>query len=100
MGKVWKIGYATDMTSGRINGQDTYCSLDGILSKEVVIIGDQLGKLFISFGDSGSLVFTGEGVCGVVFAGVTNRYLTCMTPIEDLLNRMKEVTGMAWELRL
>lgn len=60
---------------------------------ESTVVGSR-GKSFSEPGDSGSFVFTQEGVViGMVFGGSAECSVTYVTPIQAILDDIKAVTG-------
>jgi hypothetical protein len=66
--KVWKDGYQSEFTTGRIHGVEAMISSDGKISTEWVVMGSP----FSLPGDSGSWIANKNGVCGVVLLFLPN----------------------------
>ena len=91
--KVWKYGYQSEFTTGRIHGVEAMISSDGKISTEWV----DMGSPFSLPGDSGSWIANKNGVCGVVFAGCAEKSWTYFTKFDDLLKRIHLKSGLTLE---
>ena len=91
--KVWKTGHTTKFSTGTVHGIEAYISVDGIFSKEWVVIGSP----FSLPGDSGAWIVNKGGVCGVVMAGCEGKSWTYFTKFNDLLKRIYVKTGLQLE---
>lgn len=92
---VLKDGNTTDLTVGRYAGLEAYtCDKSGVESTELVIFNyDKQSGAFAAKGDSGSLIFDGEGrMVGILHSGMPingSSHVTYATPawwaIEQLM---------------
>lgn len=84
---VGKYGNTTDLTLGRYSGMDAYiCDESGIESREVAVYNySKTSGNFSEKGDSGSLIFTGNGdMLAILHSGMPRGYdshVTYGTPI-------------------
>lgn len=101
--KVFKIGASTKYTTGEINGIKMIYWLDGSLQTSEFIISNP-EPMFANGGDSGSLILNnlnneiGLGVLGMLhsYDGEMKQF-GLFTPVDDLLDRLYQVTGIEWD---
>lgn len=101
--KVFKIGANTKYTTGEINGIKMIYWLDGSLQTSEFIISSPEPN-FANGGDSGALILnnlsneTGLGVLGMLhsYDGEMKQF-GLFTPVEDILERLHQVTGIEWD---
>lgn len=101
--KVFKIGANTKYTTGEINGIKLIYWLDGSLQTSEFIISSPEPN-FANGGDSGALILnnlnneTGLGVLGMLhsYDGELKQF-GLFTPVEDILERLHQVTGIEWD---
>lgn len=101
--KVFKIGANTKYTHGEINGIKMIYWLDGSLQTSEFIISSPEPN-FANGGDSGALILnnlsneTGLGVLGMLhsYDGEMKQF-GLFTPVEDILERLHQVTGIEWD---
>jgi hypothetical protein len=98
---VFKIGATTKYTTGELNGLRLVYWLDGSLQTSEFVVSSH--ETFASGGDSGSLILhdlereQGLGVLGMLHSyDGERREIGLFTPIEDVLGRLEEVTGVQW----
>ncbi|CAM9017997.1 unnamed protein product [Wickerhamomyces anomalus] len=101
--KVFKIGANTKYTTGEINGIKMIYWLDGSLQTSEFILSSPEPN-FANGGDSGALILnnlsneTGLGVLGMLhsYDGEMKQF-GLFTPVEDILERLHQVTGIEWD---
>lgn len=92
---VMKDGSTTDLTVGRYAGLEAYvCDEFGVESKELAIYNyDWQSGPFSAKGDSGSLIFDGEGrMVGILHSGMpkgTSNHVTYATPAWWIIDELK-----------
>ncbi|KAH3676380.1 hypothetical protein WICMUC_002011 [Wickerhamomyces mucosus] len=103
--KVFKIGASTNYTQGEINEFKLIYWNDGNLqTSEFIVSNLNKNTTFANFGDSGSLILNdlsneiGLGCLGMLhsFDGEFKQF-GLFTPIDDIFNRLKDVTGVEWD---
>lgn len=102
--RVFKIGAATNYTSGSVSTARLVYWADGKLQSSEFVVSSPL-PLFASAGDSGSWILTkletkvGLGVVGMLHSyDGENRQFGLFTPIGDILERLQSVTGVMWDI--
>jgi Equine arteritis virus serine endopeptidase S32 len=92
---VMKDGNATDLTVGRYAGLEAYlCDDLGVESTELAIYNyDKQSGSFSAKGDSGSLIFDGEGhMVGILHSGIPkggSNHITYATPAWWAIQQLK-----------
>lgn len=93
---VMKNGNTTDLTIGRCAGLEAYlCDVHGVESIELAIYNhDQRSGSFSDKGDSGSLVFDGQGrMVGIIHSGMPrggSNHVTFATPAWWAIEQLKK----------
>lgn len=93
---VMKDGCGSGLTVGRHSGLEAYIANDlGVESIELAIYNYNLqSSPFSQHGDSGSLIFDGEGrMLGIIHSGMSkgrDKHITFATPAEYVINWIKE----------
>ena len=93
---VMKDGCASDLTVGRFAGPEAYlCDELGVESIELAIYNyDDRSDPFSMKGDSGSLVFDGQGrMLGIIHSGMPkgdSNYVTFATPAGFVIEQIKK----------
>lgn len=102
--QVFKIGAATNYTSGSVNAAKLVYWADGKLQSSEFVVSSPM-PLFASAGDSGSWILTklenrlGLGVVGMLHSyDGEQRQFGLFTPIGDILERLHSVTGVLWDI--
>ncbi|QLQ79009.1 hypothetical protein HG537_0B03560 [Torulaspora globosa] len=102
--QVFKIGAATNYTSGQVNAAKLVYWADGKLQSSEFVVSSPM-PLFASAGDSGSWILTklenrlGLGVVGMLHSyDGEQRQFGLFTPIGDILERLHTVTGVLWDI--
>ncbi|QLL31495.1 hypothetical protein HG536_0B03580 [Torulaspora globosa] len=102
--QVFKIGAATNYTSGSVNAAKLVYWADGKLQSSEFVVSSPM-PLFASAGDSGSWILTklenrlGLGVVGMLHSyDGEQRQFGLFTPIGDILERLHTVTGVLWDI--
>lgn len=102
--QVFKIGAATNYTSGSVNAAKLVYWADGRLQSSEFVVSSPM-PLFASAGDSGSWILTklenrlGLGVVGMLHSyDGEQRQFGLFTPIGDILERLHTVTGVLWDI--
>lgn len=102
--RVFKIGAATNYTSGTVSTARLVYWADGKLQSSEFVVSSPL-PLFASAGDSGSWILTklenkvGLGVVGMLHSyDGEHRQFGLFTPIGDILERLQSVTGVMWDI--
>ncbi|KAI0048404.1 hypothetical protein FA95DRAFT_1582210 [Auriscalpium vulgare] len=88
---VMKNGNSTDLTIGRYAGLEAYlCDARGVESVELAIYNHDLKfRSFSARGDSGSLIFDGEGhMVGILHSGM-GKHITFATPAWWAIEQLK-----------
>ncbi|KAI9759457.1 MAG: hypothetical protein M1840_003267, partial [Geoglossum simile] len=93
--RVAKAGYMSNVTYGRVSHIKHDCKLPGKSSNtsEYVVVGQE-GRPFAFRGDSGAFVLNSSGdLAGLLIAGQEELGTSYVTPIEEVMRDMAEVTG-------
>lgn len=83
------------MTYGRVSHIKHDCKLDGndSVTSEYVVVGQKLMS-FAQRGDSGAFVLNGRGrLVGLLIAGQEELNTAYVTPIEEVMRDIQDVTG-------
>lgn len=100
---VWKFGRTSHFTFGLSSYiESDYCSDSGVVSDELVVVDcpGTIDNPFSKSGDSGSLIWDSDGyVCGMLWGGIKNSIISFVTPIEYILEDIRQVCG-AKEVKL
>ncbi|KAH0558345.1 hypothetical protein GP486_004993 [Trichoglossum hirsutum] len=92
---VMKTGSKTSTTYGRISHIKHDCNIggNGSTTSEYVVVGRE-GTLFAAKGDSGAFVLDRRGrLAGLLIAGEEALGTVYVTPIEEVMRDIEEVTG-------
>ncbi|CCK69361.1 Ssy5p KNAG_0C02500 [Huiozyma naganishii CBS 8797] len=102
--KVFKIGASSNYTSGQVNGTRLVYWADGKLQSSEFVVASP-SPLFAAAGDSGSWILAksedqlGLGVVGMLHSyDGANQQFGLFTPIDDILERLHDVTGVHWDI--
>ncbi|CDR36596.1 CYFA0S01e02850g1_1 [Cyberlindnera fabianii] len=100
--KVFKVGASTKYTTGNLNGLKMVYWLRGTLQTSEFVVGSG-EPMFCSSGDSGALILSDlEKERGLGCVGLLHSYdgegkqFGLFTPMENVMTRLKEVTGVEW----
>ncbi|KAH3681808.1 hypothetical protein WICPIJ_007247 [Wickerhamomyces pijperi] len=103
--KIFKVGSSTNYTVGELNELKLiYWNGGNLQTSEFVVSNLNKNAIFANFGDSGSLILNdlpneiGLGCLGMLhsFDGEFKQF-GLFTPIEDIFERLKGVTGIEWD---